>query len=106
MSDNLIGNIFWASFITYAVVFPLTLARSASALRFVSFFGAFCGIYVVVVIVFACLFNREVNPNLAESLTRAGAHIDSSIAGIFNSFPIIIFSFMYQPNLPSIYQEL
>ena len=26
--------------------------------------------------------------------------------GIFSSFPLIVFSFMYQPNLPAVYQEL
>ena len=29
-----------------------------------------------------------------------------SIWGIFNSLPLIIFSYMYQPNIPSIYHDL
>ena len=31
---------------------------------------------------------------------------DITIAGIFNSFPFIIFGFMYAPNIPAIYHEL
>jgi amino acid permease len=29
-----------------------------------------------------------------------------SVQGIFNSLPLIIFSYMYQPNIPAIYHEL
>ena len=28
------------------------------------------------------------------------------MAGIFNSLPLIIFAYMYQPNIPAIYHEL
>ena len=29
-----------------------------------------------------------------------------SVMGVFNSLPLIIFSYMYQPNIPAIYHEL
>ena len=31
---------------------------------------------------------------------------DITVAGIFNSLPLIIFAFMYTPNIPAIYHEL
>lgn len=31
---------------------------------------------------------------------------DITIAGIFNSLPLIIFAYMYQPNIPAIYHEM
>ena len=106
MADTTGGHIFWSFLFSYAVVFPLTLVRKLSALRFSSLFSFFCGIYVVMVLVCVCLFDRDVNPDLGESLSTAATQFNVSASGIFNSFPLIVFSFMYQPNLPSVYSEL
>ena len=100
------GYVFWAALFSYAVVFPLALERKLSALRFASLFSFFCGVYVVLVLVCVCLANRTINPDLSESLSTAATQFNLSASGIFNSFPLIVFSFMYQPNLPSVYQEL
>ena len=106
MGDNILGHIFWASIFCYFVIFPLALNRKISALRHASYFSFFCGTYVVLVIVFTCLVNRKVNPDLKNSLKTAATTMNFSASGIFNSFPLIVFSFMYQPNLPAVYQEL
>ena len=100
------GQVFWALIFSFLIVFPLSLARNLSALRFSSFFSFICGIYVVLVIVFVCLVNRETTPELGPNLATAATEINVSVAGIFNSFPLIVFSFMYQPNIPAIYHEL
>ncbi len=95
MADTTGGHIFWSALFCYAVVFPLTLVRKLSALRFSSLFSFFCGIYVVLVLVFVCLCNRDINPDLGESLRKASSEFNVSASGIFNSFPLIVFSFMY-----------
>jgi amino acid permease len=41
--------------------------------------------------------------------TRFSAALEEqeiTLMGIFNSLPLIIFSYMYQPNIPALYQEL
>jgi sodium-coupled neutral amino acid transporter 2 len=106
MSSSKGGQIFWSALFSYGVVLPLTLVRKLSALRFASLFSFFCGIYVVMVLVLICLCNRDITPDLGESLTAATTNNNITATGIFNSFPLIVFSFMYQPNLPSVYQEL
>ena len=106
MGDTAGGHLFWSALFCYAVVFPLSLVRKLSALRFSSFFSFFCGIYVVLVLIFVCLANRDITPDLGGSLSAAATKFDITATGIFNSFPLIVFSFMYQPNLPSVYQEL
>jgi len=106
MGDTTGGHIFWSALFSYAVVFPLTLARKLSALRFSSLFSFFCGIYVVLVLVFVCLCDRDVNPDLGASLEKVASEFRLTAGGIFNCFPLIVFSFMYQPNLPSVYAEL
>lgn len=106
VGDTTGGHIFWSGIFSYGVVFPLTLARKLSALRLASLFSFFCGIYVVLVLIFVCISSREINPDLSSSLHTAATEINISATGIFNSFPLIVFSFMYQPNLPSVYAEL
>jgi len=106
MGDTKGGQVFWSALFSYAVVLPLTLVRKLSALRFASLFSFFCGIYVVMVLVLVCLFNRDITPDVGESLRIATTEFEITATGIFNSFPLIVFSFMYQPNLPSVYQEL
>lgn len=106
MGDNSGGYLFWSALFSYGVVFPLSMVRKLSALRFSSLFSFFCGIYVVLVLVLVCLFNREITPELGQSLQIAATRFDITATGIFNSFPLIVFSFMYQPNLPSVYHEL
>ena len=106
IGDTTGGHIWWSALFSYVVVLPLTLVRKLSALRFASLFSMFCGIYVVLVLVFVCLCDRDVTPDLSASLSEAASTFDITAKGVFNSFPLIVFSFMYQPNLPSVYQEL
>lgn len=88
------------------LVFPVSLARSLSALRFSSFFSFIISIYIVLAIVFICLFDRAVTPNLLNSFEIAIENFDITAFGIFNSLPLIIFAYMYQTNIPMLYAEL
>jgi len=63
-------------------------------------------IYIVIAIVFLCLFSREITPNLGHSFKTAITNFDIDVFGIFNSLPIVIFAYMYQTNIPMIYTEL
>ena len=103
LEDDTLGHIIWSVIFCYGVIFPLALARKISALKYSSYFSFFCGMYVVLAICLTCLTNHKVNPDLKESLRIATTEFDVSLAGIFNSFPLIVFSFMYQPNLPAVY---
>ena len=88
------------------LVFPVSLARTLSALRFSSFFSFLLSIYIVIAIVFICLVDREVTPDLGKSFATGFANFDISVMGVFNSLPLVIFSYMYQTNIPMIYVEL
>jgi amino acid permease len=55
---------------------------------------------------FLCLVNREVTPDLGESFNIAINNFDITVLGVFNSIPLVIFSYMYQTNIPMIYSEL
>ena len=106
LDDNLIGNILWSFIFSFGVVFPLALNRTISALRHASYFSFFCGFYVVLVIVITCLSDRDVVPDLSKSLKEAATTSNFTGWSFFQAFPLIVFSFMYQPNLPAVYSEL
>ena len=106
LQDNMIGNTIYSAIFCYCVIFPLALARKIAALKYSSYFSFFCGMYVVCVICLTCFTNPKVNSDVKDSLKTAATTANISTTGIFNSFPLIVFSFMYQPNLPAVYQEL
>lgn len=81
--------------IKFGLVFPVSLARTLSALRFSSFFGFMISLYIVIAIVFLCLFSREITPDLGHSFKTAISNFDIDVFGIFNSLPIVIFAYMY-----------
>ena len=84
----------------------MSLARTLSALRFSSFFSFILSLYIVFAIVILCLASRDVTPHLGASFEIAFQNFNISAFGIFNSLPLVIFSYMYQTNIPMIYVEL
>lgn len=93
---------FWATVVTYGIVFPLSLLREMSSLRFTSVLG-FASICYISVLVFVEYF--VVTSDIPSNWQHANV-FKVSVRGIFGSFPLIIFSFLYQPNIPAIYSEL
>ena len=85
------------------VISLVSIPRKLSSLRYASAFSVLLSIYVVMVIVIEGLLDRGTSDSVKEGF-KAGHDISSvSIDGIFNSLPLIIFSYMYQINIPAIY---
>jgi amino acid permease len=95
IGDTPEGKICWTLIFSIGVVLPLSIPRSLSSLRYASFFGAVCSIYVVLTIVGICLFNRDITPELGYSLRNTAISFKYSFIGLLNSFPLVIFAFMY-----------
>jgi amino acid permease len=100
-----VAGIIWASIFTGLFVFPLSLPRTLTELRFASFTSAVISIYIILAIIGVCL-SGDVTPDLGESFKEAFDNFNITTFGIFRSLPLIIFAFMYQPNIPMIYNEL
>lgn len=62
--------------------------------------------YIVLVIFFECILNHGTSPSVSAGFKAAHSGNQLSVAAIFNSLPLIIFAFMYQINIPAIYNEL
>lgn len=53
-----------------------------------------------------CLTDGDVDKDFSHSFETAVSNFDISVMGVFNSLPLVIFSYMYQTNIPMIYVEL
>jgi amino acid permease len=87
-------------------VFPVSIPRELSALRFTSAFSVVMSFYIVLVIFFEAVLNHGTSPSLKEGFVAGHEKANLSVLKIFNCLPLIIFAFMYQINIPAIYSEL
>ena len=84
----------------------VSIPRKLSELRFMSAFSILVSIYVVLVIVFEGLLLRGSSTSLKGGFKAGHDQNELSLKGFFSSLPLIIFSYMYQVNVPGIYQDL
>lgn len=84
----------------------VTIPRKLSSLRFASAFSVMLSLYVVLVIIFEAVLDRGTSTSVKAGFQAGHDKAQLSISGIFSSLPLIIFSYMYQINIPAIYQEL
>lgn len=89
-------------------MFPFSLPRTLSALRFASFLSLVISIYIAMAIMIVCLTNNNplITPDLNKSFRIAISNFNINTLGVFNSLPIVMFSYMYQTNIPMLYVEL
>ena len=105
------GHIVWAFLFTFLCVFPLSIPRKLTALRFTSFMSFGISMFIVITI-FALSFAETAatcTPDCFDFKDRWAYSVSTphvTLHGIFDSLPLIIFAFMYQPNTPAIYTEL
>ena len=99
------GQIFWATIFSFAMLFPMSLPRSINALRFTSFFGVLCSVYLSLAVFFVFYCDKDLVPDPKKNLQDANL-FTLSFSGVVSSFPLIIFAYMYQVNIPAIYTEL
>ena len=103
--DTFVGQIFWAVLFTICISF-VSLPRKLSSLRFASFFSVMVSVYVVFVIVIEACLDHGTSKSIASGFQAGHDEAELSLMGFFGSLPLIIFSYMYQINIPAIYQEL
>ena len=100
IGDTPTGKVTWAFMFTYFCIFPLSLPRKLTALRFSSFMSFGISIFIVITI-FALSFSESAGDcsddcfNFNDRFSSAYHNPKISMTGIFNSLPLIIFAFMY-----------
>lgn len=92
------------------MLLPISLPRELKALRFSSFMSFGISLFVVFSVFACCFREKEIDGDdkydFSDRFSAAYNQPDITVAGIFNSLPLIIFAYMYQPNVPAIYHEL
>lgn len=88
------------------LIFPISIPRELSALRFTSAFSVLISFYIVLVIFFESVLDHGSSPSLGEGFQKAHEQTDIKVLTIFRCLPLIIFGYMYQINIPAIYGEL
>jgi len=83
----------------------MSIPRTINALRFSSLFGVLCSVYLTLAVMFVFFCNKEVVPNPKQNWEDAEL-FTITFNGVVSSFPLIIFAYMYQVNIPMIYYEL
>jgi amino acid permease len=103
--NNDAGNRFWGLLFSFLILFPMSIPRSINALRFSSLFGVLCSMYLCIAVTVVFFTNRDIVPSTSDNLKKMEA-FRISYKGALSTFPLIIFSYMYQVNIPMIYNEL
>lgn len=62
--------------------------------------------YIVLVIFFEAVLDKGTSTSVGEGFSDGHDRVEIKAAGVFNCLPLIIFSYMYQINIPGIYTEL
>ena len=103
--DSRYGQIFWAG-IFFVICFVVTIPRNLSELRFASLFSIMLSIFIVLVVIVEGILAHGRSSSIGAGF-KAGAEVSHITAsGIFGALPTIIFSYMYQINVPALYSEL
>lgn len=112
-ADTKKGSYTWATIFSFCLMFPISLPRSLSALRYSSFLSFGISLFLVGTVFSMCFKDGASDSTPTNEKYDFGKrfektlHADNiTVGGIFNSIPLVIFSFMYQPNIPAIHQEL
>ena len=85
---------FWSTAFSFLVLFPISIPREISKLRFTSVVGVLGSVYLGLAVFFVYWFDREFVPDPIERFSQA-SYITVQLSGVASSFPLIIFAYMY-----------
>ena len=85
---------FWATVFSFLVLFPISIPREISKLRFTSVLGVLGSVYLGLAVFFVYWFDREFVPDPIKRFSEAN-YVTVSVSGVTSSFPLIIFAYMY-----------
>ena len=75
-------------------------------MRFASAFSILLSFFVVLVIVIEAVMDHGTSSSVSAGFKAGHDKAQLSVSGFFSSLPLILFSYMYQINIPAICQEL
>ena len=96
ISTSATGQVVWAAVLSFGVILPLSIPRSLAAAKYSNLLCFGFMLYFVAAVVFVCLFNRMLVPDLGSSLyTASFTHQQPIPSAVVSCIPIVIFSLMF-----------
>ena len=83
----------------------MSITRLVNKLRYFSFLGVLCSAYLCLTVTLVFFFDEGLVPDTKQNFQQLEA-FKFSYSGIMTTFPLIVFAYMYQTNIPMIYREL
>lgn len=105
LGNNHDGQKVWGFLFAFVVMLPMSITRFVNKLRYFSFLGVLCSMYLCMAVVCVFFFDKNLVPDESENLQQIEP-FKFSYTGIMTTFPLIVFAYMYQTNIPMIYREL
>jgi len=68
-----IGGVFWGVLFSFGLLFPMSLPRNASALRFSSLFGVLCSMYLSLAVTCVFFTDKKLVPEPSKNLAKIEA---------------------------------
>ncbi|OMJ74585.1 hypothetical protein SteCoe_26442 [Stentor coeruleus] len=97
------NNYLWGCLVCILIIYPLTLKKKISALRYTSLLSCIACIYLSIVIAYGFFTTRA---NDLNSKIKEAPPAEISTYSIFTASSYVVFSFTCQNNVIPIYQEL
>ena len=88
------GGVLYGFVFCFCIMLPMSITRSASALRFTSLFGVICSMYLSVAVMAVFFSDKAVVPEPSKNL-KAIKPFRFSFDGMVTTTPLIIFAYMY-----------
>mmetsp|Transcript_1471 Transcript_1471/g.1717 ORF Transcript_1471/g.1717 Transcript_1471/m.1717 type:complete len:217 (-) Transcript_1471:217-867(-) len=84
---------------------PLSLPRKIGTLEYASSLCTVSAVYLILCLIFLFFTDRSLVPDMGENIKNADYFVVTA-SGLAGSVPFVIFSNLYQPTVPMIYNEL
>mmetsp|Transcript_1472 Transcript_1472/g.1719 ORF Transcript_1472/g.1719 Transcript_1472/m.1719 type:complete len:217 (-) Transcript_1472:217-867(-) len=84
---------------------PLSLPRKIGTLEYASSLCTVSAVYLILCLIFLFFTDRSLVPDMGENIKNADYFVVTA-SGLAGSVPFVIFSNMYQPSVPLLYNEL
>ncbi len=102
---NKFGQIICGLTISFLLLFPVSLVRKISSLTIVSMGSIIGSVYLSIAVTMVFFSDKQFVPSPMDNLAQMDA-FRLNIRGLISSGPLIVYAYMYQINIPCIYEEV
>ena len=99
------GELIWGTVYVIFIMLPLSIPKKIGSLEYFSTLGWICAVYITFCFIALFFWDKSLVPDISKNIVDAKYFV-TSLSGIAEAMPYILFSYMFQPIVPIIYSEL